>query len=842
MASRVPPEAWPRVKEILDAALDVPTGERGAFIASRCAGDEALRREVESLASVSESGWSFIESPAGGRVAALFEDWVPPSRVGERIGAYQVLSELGHGGMGMVYLARRADDEFQKTVAIKLIRPGMASDFALQRFRSERQISASLEHPNIARLLDGGATPGGEPYFVLEYIEGEPLIEYCDRRRLTVADRLRLFDDVCAAVQYAHQNLVVHRDIKPSNILVTSEGVPKLMDFGIAKLLQPDGAPAADGETGTFLRMMTPDYASPEQIRGERITTSSDVYALGVVLYELLVGRKPYHVTGPEPAELLRVVCERDPEKPSVASGSRELRGDLDAIVLKAMRKEPEHRYASVGELAADLRRYRTGAPVLARRGTFSYRAAKFARRHRVALAGVALLALVLAGGVLATLREARRARAAEARAQRRFDDVRRLASSFLFEFHDAIRDLPGSTPARALIVKRALEYLDDLARESAGDRALRRELAGAYLKVGDVQGNAFMANLGDVPGALQSYGKAIALLEPVVAAGGATDAEQATLATAYLTGGGIRLVAGDAREAVAMAEKGLPLRKGLAARHPGDPAAARDLAQAWQFYGFYLTAAERPDEAFEALGKQAEILRARLAAAPKDRAARRSLGQNLYLTGEALRSRGDAEGALKAFDEAVVLGEGLRKEDPSSIQLQRDLAYTYTAVGGFYEARSDHPAALENFQKALGLFESMAAADAKSVDGRLGVAMTRHNIGLQRAGLHDASGALKEYEEARRLYEPMVAADPSNAWVEGSLADLYLAIGKALEELGRDPGDEPCALFLRSNGIYERLRAAGRLSSLSAEGSAEAAAAARRCRGSAAQSSLPGR
>ena len=258
---------------------------------------------------------------------------------------------------------------------------------------------------------------------------------------------------MCAAVQYAHQNLVVHRDLKPGNILVGADGVPKLLDFGIAKLLSPDGAAIAGGETGTLFRLLTPDYASPEQIRGERITTASDVYSLGVVLYELLAGRKPYHVTGSDPAELLRVVCERDPEKPSAAARSRELEGDLDAIVLKAMRKEPERRYASVGELAEDLRRRRTGEPVAARRGTFVYRAGKFARRHRVGFAAAALVAIALAGGVVATLREAARARSAEARAQRRFDDVRRLANSFLFEFHDAIRDLPGSTPARALIV-----------------------------------------------------------------------------------------------------------------------------------------------------------------------------------------------------------------------------------------------------------------------------------------------------------------------------------------------------------------------------------------------------
>ena len=584
---------------------------------------------------------------------------------------------------------------------------------------------------------------------------------------------------------------------------------------------------------------MTPDYASPEQIRGERITTSSDIYALGVVLYELLAGRKPYHVTGSDPADLLRVVCERDPERPSAAARSRELEGDLDAIVLKAMRKEPGRRYASVGELAEDLRRRRTGEPVAARRGTFVYRAGKFARRHRVGFAAAALVAIALAGGVVATLREAARARSAEARAQRRFDDVRRLANSFLFEFHDAIRDLPGSTPARALIVRRALEYLDDLAKESAGDRTLRRELAEAYIKVGDVQGNSFMANLGDVPGALRSYDKAIALLQPIVSSGTATDAEQGTMATAYLIGGGIRLVAGDARMAVSMAERALPLRRGLAARAPGDAGRARDLAQALQFYAFYLTAARRPEEAYEALRNQAAILRALLQTTPGDRAARRSLGQNLYLVGEALRARGDSEGARKAYDEAASLQEALFEEDPSSTLFRRDLAYLRIAMGSFLESGTDYAAARGQYQRALALFEAMAAADAKSVDGRLGAAMALHNIGITRAREGSPAAALADFERARKLYEPIVASDPSNVWAEGSLADLYLASGREQEKLSTarrlDPAGGPslesaCRLYSRSAAMLQGLRAAGKLQPIREQAAEDAAAAAARC------------
>jgi len=404
------PERWKQVEELFQAALDVPRDERPRFIAEAGAGDDALRKQVEALVAQYEEAGDFIEAPAfagGGfnpgseafrtRQPAEVED---DPMAGTRVGAYRIVREIGRGGMGAVYLAVRADSEYQKRVAIKLVKRGMDTDFILRRFRNERQILASLDHTNIARLLDGGTTDTGLPYFVMEYIEGQPLYRYCDGEKLTIHERLRLFVQLCNAVAYAHQNLVVHRDIKPSNILICADGTPKLLDFGIAKLLNPELSPDTLTPTATAMRLMTPEYASPEQVRGEAATPSSDIYSMGVLLYELLTGHRPYHFPNRSPHEIARVICEEEPEHPSrvvmrpddmipldAGSGGeaapsleylcklrgttlenlrRELAGDLDNITLKALRKAPGRRYASIERLRDDIAHHLEGRPVSA--------------------------------------------------------------------------------------------------------------------------------------------------------------------------------------------------------------------------------------------------------------------------------------------------------------------------------------------------------------------------------------------------------------------------------------------------------------------------------------------
>jgi serine/threonine protein kinase len=484
-------ERWARVKELFEAAVDLDPNQRTALLDKECGGDEALRGEIESLLKSDEGTDAFIEQPAFAIPHDLFPDDVEKPFVGRQFGAYQVIREIGRGGLGAVYLAARADDEYRKQVAIKLVRRGLDTDDILRRFRNERQILAHLDHPNIARLIDGGTTEDGLPYFVMEYVSGEPINAYCDANALPAAERLKLFRKVCAAVIYAHQNLVIHRDLKPSNILVTEEGEPKLLDFGIAKLLSTGDELFT--QTIPALRVMTPEYASPEQVKGDKIMTTSDVYSLGVLLYELLTGQRPYRLKTRKPEEIARAITEQEPERPSTAitkgvgnsknqtPNPKSLRGDLDNIVLMAMRKQPARRYASVGQFSEDIRRHLTGLPVVAREDTVTYRASKFVNRHRIGVAAAALVLLSLVGGIVGTLIEVRTAHRERAKAE--------AVSGFLQ------KTLNASNPDRNLTGQPTVkDVLDDASKRLATEELsnqpevkaeLQRIIGETYLSLG---------------------------------------------------------------------------------------------------------------------------------------------------------------------------------------------------------------------------------------------------------------------------------------------------------------------------------------------------------------------
>ena len=715
------PEQFRRLDALYDAAAALGPAERSRFIDENCADDEAVRRELLAAFGVdASSGLTGLVERAAGEAAAA---GIEAAWTGRRIGPYRIVRPLGYGGMGAVYLAVRDDAEFHKQVAIKTLKFELDGGPAVVRFRHERQILAHLEHPNIARLLDGGTTEQGTPFIVLEYVNGLQIAEWCQQKRLTIDDRLRLFCHVCDAVQYAHQHLIVHRDIKPGNILVTSDGVPKLLDFGIAKLLDTD-ALAGFHTIHTSGPMMTPDYVSPEQVRGEPVSTATDVYGLGAVLYELLTNTRPHELHTYDPVEIARVVCETDVRPPSVV-GNRRLRGDLDNIVLKAMQKEPSRRYASVTAFADDIHRYLDGLPVAARPDTVIYRTTKFVRRHRIGVAATVAVVASLGIGVALALREARVA-------ERRFAQVRELSNTFLFQFYDQVTLLPGSTAVRASIVDTARRYLDGLSKEAGSDRDLTLELAQAYQRLGNVQGRTGTANLGQLDDARHSYQNALDLYQRLPAGARATPEVRRSMANALLSLG--RLEFNAQHEDVA--EK--ITRQMLDTLGAGSDAATRML---------------------------------------------RALGQR-SLSDARLKQGGAAEG-LDLLGTAIRTLSELQASGYIDASLPGEIRLTQERLGRAQVAAGDLDGAVSTFEELLRTSEPCDVRDASSPACRIrAVRSTRHGdvyAATDRPNLNEPAKAATLYQQAIDISERMVALDDKDRQARFDLAARYGKFGDAI-------------------------------------------------------------
>jgi len=497
----MPPDRAERVAEIVEQALEHEPAERRTFVDESCNGDTGLRREVDELLGHADGARDFIETPV---FKIDPEQWAEKVelRIGAMMGEYRIIALIGEGGMGEVYLAE--DQKLRRQVALKLVRPSFTSRAMLRHFEHEERILAALNHPNIARLYGTGLTPDGLPYFVMEYVEGEPLDEFVNKRQLSVEQRLQLFRKVCGAVSYAHQHLVIHRDLKPANIRVTAEGEPKLLDFGIAKLLD-DTAATLPEQTVTLRALMTPDYASPEQVRGDLVSTASDVYSLGVVLYELLTGSKPFRLASRRPEEIARAITDQEPARPSTAllkskigseSGRRDsklLRGDLDNVVLMALRKEPERRYRTVGQLAEDIRRYLENLPVAARKDTLVYRSSKFVRRHRLAVSAAAIVLLSIVAGLVVALWEAGQARSQRDLAQREkatAEQINRFLRMMLSFSNQSVTSISPVTQKKEVTVNEMLDQITpridaELADQPRVRAELLRTIGSAYASNG---------------------------------------------------------------------------------------------------------------------------------------------------------------------------------------------------------------------------------------------------------------------------------------------------------------------------------------------------------------------
>ena len=827
-------EQWQQIRELFHAAVEIPADERAHYLDQVCP-DADVRREVESLLnSHQEAGDLLEDSPL--KVTAITADASPQDPwIGNFIGPYQVIAPIGEGGMGAVYRAVRLDEQYVKQVAIKLVRPGLVGDHYQRRFKNERQIMATLDHPNIARLLDAG-TAKGLPYYVMEYIEGEHIDSYCDGRRLPTRARLSLFLEVCSAVQYAHQHLIVHRDLKPRNILITSEGTPKLLDFGIAKPLDPEIFLQTTALTLSNMKPMTPEYASPEQIRGDAITTSSDVYSLGVLLYKLLTGHSPYQIEGQPLHELARAISESEPLRPSliidrvtketgdegqsvqltpevvsqVRDGSIEalrgrLAGDLDNILLKALRKDPERRYASAEQFAEDIRRHLDGRPVLARKDTIRYRTLKFAQRHRAGVAAAGLAVLSLIGGIVATSWQAHIAKTERAKAEHRFNDVRHLTNSLIFEMEGAIADLPKSTAVRKLLLDNALQYLDSLAKEARGDVALQRELAAAYKKLGDVQGNPFQGNVGDTGAALKSYGKVVSIRESLVAADPNNKEEQHALAAGYRSLGQMQVTTGDLPGGLASATRSLAIMEPLAKAHPHELKILDELENAYELIGDIQggngVSANLGDlpSALENHRKALAIAEQALRLFPEDASAQRSVAIYELKAGEDQVEMGDRTAGVENYRKGLEIYRTLAAKSPNP-RIIRDMHVIYTRIGNAYLMEGNFKAAMENYREAMKIIEQ-TGTDPEDSLSRSDYATTVAMVGQTMAQLGERKDGLTMLNRGIQEMEKEVALDPMHVEISRALGLLYVWRGQVFEQSGNK--DHALADYRKTSSIY---------------------------------------
>lgn len=716
---------WREIERVFDAVADVPEADQPAALGAACGDDQDLRREVERLLS--------HDSSSAARIAAVFEGVASlpvttdhgASSPGQQVGPYRLVRELGRGGMGVVFEGVR-DDEFQQRVALKMAARAAFAPELVARFRDERQILARLTHPHIARLLDGGTTADGVPWFAMEYVEGVPIHQHVEAQGLSIADRLAPFLQVCEAVEYAHQNLVVHRDLKPANILVTGDGV-RLLDFGIAKLVQEAGDAGATLTQGGA--PITPDYGSPEQVKGEPITTRTDVYALGLVLYELLTRVRAQSADTSSALTLVRSICDTEIRVPSEAEGlapavRRQLRGDLDTIVQKATQKDPARRYASVAALADDVQRHLEGRAIVARQNSAAYRARRFLRRYWLQTASAVALLVTLAGGIVATRYQARQA-------ERRFQQVRGIANALMNDVHDAIRDLPSSTAAQQTVLTTAVEYLDGLAREAGNDRALQIEIARGYLKASEMAYSLKRPSLDRQDEGQRYLDRAVTILTPLESTAGA------------------------------------------------DPAVATAVLESRRLAADLLLARSKRDDALETLKGGVAIGEAALTSSPRDRGLLTALHD--LLTDLTSSFNGDLWVAAKAGD-LVEVSERLLALAPGDLEAQATVAVAYSQAGNVASTTEDVATARRYYARSAEIHAAIVAAAPNNATARRNLMIVQANLGDQLLGplgsssytgaggppvpvpAGDLQRALHDYSEACAQAEWLRAHDASES------------------------------------------------------------------------------
>ncbi len=756
-------EEFSELRVQFEALLAEPSEQRTTLLAALSQSNPVIAEELRRMLAAYDRTTGLMDSPAADSMIGT------PIVPGMQLGAYRLKKELGRGGMGVVFEATRADGSFEKRVAIKILRHDHLDDLFVRRFEHERRILAQLDHPHIASILDAGATANGDPHFVMEFVDGIPVTSYCKLHKLSIRRRLDLFLQICDAVEHAHRHLTVHRDLKPSNILVTEAGAVKLLDFGIAKLLDPDLSSSAE-----TVALLTPEYASPEQIRRQPITTSTDIFALGVLLYEILKSEHPFRKKGQLAHEVMRAIVEDDPPPPGLGS-------ELDAIVLTALQKQPSWRYPSVDQLADDIGRYKRGWPVLAKGNGMAYRLRKFVRRQWLPLTAAALLIAVLLAGIFATRRQAQvaeQARAiadqqksiaeqnqkiadqqrhlAEARtleaeserakAQERYRQVRTLAASLLFDLHDGIRDLAGASTARRLIVKKAQQQLELLSAGSESDPEIQRDLAAAYERMGELRVDPAQPAKVNAAAALDAYRRAVAIRRKIEArfAHRPEDRRDLALSLSKLGDGEVMaadmgkalaayqeswiiaksqgdartlgtvderrciafLTAGNTAQALESCQEGIAILGPLAKSAPGDAEVQRLIATTEASYANALRLARKPQDA----AQQARLALASFdrleALAPSNAEYRRLASSAGTILALSLAATGDNAGSQAAFRKSVASMEIAIEIDPADLGSPLRLAVTLLAFSKRLQQTGDPASAHQTAQDALALLE----------------------------------------------------------------------------------------------------------------------------------------
>jgi non-specific serine/threonine protein kinase/serine/threonine-protein kinase len=733
-------------------------------------------------------------------------DVVAGAAPGEQVGAYRLVEKIGEGGMGEVYRAARADGLFTQQVAVKITRSTIANTELRRRFAMERQILASLNHDHIVRLLDGGTTGHGQAFVIMEYVEGDSLTRHCREGALSLEARLRLITAVCAAVQYAHQRGVVHRDLKPANILVTRDHIPKVLDFGVAKLLEQHSEPTGFTTTGIVPGPLTPNYASPEQMRGVAVTTATDVYALGVILYEVVAGVRPYETQGLPLDRVIELVLNKEPARPSAAAGGgdalpysgRRLEGDIDAIVLKAMSKEPADRYGSASELAADITRWLDGHPVLARVPSAVYVLGRFARRHTrlVAASAVALTAILAASGV--AVWQWQQARREQARAEQRFNDVRQLANAVIFKIHDQIRGLPGSTPVRRTLVNEAIGYLERLSAEAGDNASLRVEVALAQQQVAAILGEVGAANLGDREGAIKQFERAQATVMPLFASGSPFEVVKVVV-DSDIRLSELHSTLGRHDESMRLAHQAVDRAKAYVARQPGDRRGEELQARTY----FNLAVRVRDEDSIPIWIQTYDFYERLLVAKPDDVSAQRNVALVAKYLADTLFESPDKRAQAEQYYRRALELDGKRlAQYPDDQRVWFDAMISFSSMAGWAQYTGDRIVAAEMFYRSLELRRRLAQSDPENMQGvdRLGYLLMR--IGRFH-GDHEPDLALKFGKEAVALLSDKYQKLKWGSML-ATLARAHHVIAAAETRLGQV--DAGCRSFRRAGQLFAEL------------------------------------